>query len=271
MEPGYDLSIVMPCYNEEEIVAMTVRRLASAFERAGYRLQLVTVDNGSKDATGEILAELAEEIPGVTPMRVEVNQGYGYGVLQGFPRCTAPWVGIIPADGQVDPEDVVKLFEAAAASTSQVIAKVRRRFRMDGLLRKVVSGGYNFFMRALWPTLQTLDVNGSPKLLRRELLERLELVETRWCLDPEMMVKAHYMGARVLELNVFARMRGSGLSHVRAQTSLEFMKVVLALRFSDRLGRWKRGEVALPPVPRAPRRSGPSATPIKPLTSAFSR
>ena len=89
------------------------------------------------------------------------------------------------------------------------------------------------------------------------------------CLDPELMIKAHYLGARVLELNVFARMRGSGLSHVRAQTSLEFLKVVLALRFSDRLDRWKKGEVVLPPLPRPPRRSGPSLTPVKSVSSAL--
>lgn len=54
-----DLSMVIPCYNEEDTVAYTVHRLLGAFERAGYRLELVTVDNGSSDGTGTILRELA--------------------------------------------------------------------------------------------------------------------------------------------------------------------------------------------------------------------
>ena len=56
------LSMVMPAYNEEETVAYTVRRLVHAFEQAGHRLQLVVVDNGSHDRTGEIIRELAAEL-----------------------------------------------------------------------------------------------------------------------------------------------------------------------------------------------------------------
>ena len=74
--------------------------------------------------------------------------------------------------------------------------------------------------------MRTLDVNGTPKLLRRELLDVLELTDRKWCLDPELMIKAHYLGARVLEVNVFGRMRGTGLSNVRAETSLEFLRAI---------------------------------------------
>lgn len=141
-----DLSIVMPAYNEEEIVAYTVRRLVQAFDRAGYRLELIVVDNGSRDRTWEIINQLAVELPGVVPHQVVVNEGYGNGVSSGFPLCTARWIGWIPADGQVDAEDVVRLYEAIAATDGRCLAKVRRRFRMDGLLRKIVSISYNAFV-----------------------------------------------------------------------------------------------------------------------------
>ncbi len=232
------LSLVMPCYNEEEIVAYTIQRLLSAFERAGYALEIVAVDNGSTDRTGEILRELAAKSPGVLPHRVERNQGYGFGVLSGIPLATAPWIGIIPADGQVDAEDVVHLYEAVAGSTSPVVAKVRRRFRMDGFLRKVVSTGYNVFTLLLWPKLGSLDVNGVPKILPRDVLADMQLRSHNWLLDPEIMVKAQYMGLRVLEFNVFARMRGGGLSHVRASTCWEFFTNLMRMRFSGEMRRW---------------------------------
>ena len=107
-----DLSIVMPCYNEEEVVVYTIPQLVEAFTKAGFQLELVAVDNGSKDKTGEILQGFAGRGLPVVPTRVEVNQGYGNGVLHGLPLCSARWVGIIPADGQVDAEDVVRLFAA---------------------------------------------------------------------------------------------------------------------------------------------------------------
>jgi len=247
----FDLSIVMPAYNEEEVVAVTARHLFQAFAKAGYRLELVAVDNGSTDRTGEILHALQPECPGLRVHRVPVNEGYGNGILQGIPLATADWVGMIPSDGQVDAEDVVRLFESAAATNGNIVAKVRRRFRMDGPVRKIVSIAYNLFVLALWPTLGTLDVNGTPKLLRRDRLLALQLTSKRWFLDPELMIKAHYMGLRVLELNVFARMRGTGLSHVRASTCWEFFRELLVYRFSGLIPRWRRevlgtGRVSVP-------------------------
>lgn len=246
-EPGaeaapsrYDLSMVMPAYNEQEAIGVTVAHLFQAFSKAGYRLQIVAVDNGSSDRTGEVLAALQVKWPGLLVHRIEVNAGYGNGILQGIPLAEAPWVGMIPADGQVDAEDVVRLYESAAATDGRIVAKVRRRFRMDGPARKVVSIAYNAFVLLLWPTLGSLDVNGSPKLLRRETLAAMRLTSTRWFLDPELMIKAHYMGLRVLELNVFARMRGTGLSHVRAGTCWEFFRDLLAYRFTPVLPRWRR-------------------------------
>ncbi len=238
-----DLSLVMPCYNEQAIVGYTIRRLTQAFERAGYRLEIVAVDNGSTDQTGVIINELAAAGSGVVAHRIEKNEGYGNGILVGLPLGTAPIVGIIPADGQVDAEDVVRLYEAAAAADGQVIAKVRRRFRMDGAMRKVISFSYALFIRLLWPGLGSIDVNGTPKLLPRDLLPLLQLQSKGWLLDPEIMIKCHYLGVRVLELNTFARMRGNGLSHVRMSTCWEFFKYLLRFRFSSELTRWRQ-EVA---------------------------
>ncbi|MCC6862449.1 MAG: glycosyltransferase family 2 protein [Bryobacterales bacterium] len=228
-----DLSLVMPCYNEERAVAYTVWKLLVAFQKSGYRLEIVAVDNGSQDRTGEILRSLARRDPSVVPVRVERNQGYGHGILQGIPYCTAPWVGNIPADGQVDAEDVVRLYEVAASTSGDVVAKVRRRFRMDGFRRKIVSISYNALVRLLWPGLGSIDVNGCPKILPRAVVLAMGLKSKDWFLDPEIMIKAHYMGLRVLELNTFARMRGHGLSHVRTSTCWEFLRNLARYRFTQ--------------------------------------
>lgn len=232
-----NLSLVVPCYNEEAIVGYTIPRLLNAFERAGYQLELVAVDNGSVDRTGEIIKGLAAKNSGVIHHEVKKNEGYGNGILQGLPHCTAPWIGMIPADGQVDAEDVVRLYEAVVTTDGNVLGKVRRRFRMDGPQRAIISIIYNFFVRSLWPRLESLDINGSPKLLPREILEAMDLQSKDWLLDPEMMIKAHYMGVRILELNAFSRMRANGVSHVRATTGLRFLWYLLMFRFSPQ---WRR-------------------------------
>lgn len=258
-EAAIDVSLVMPCYNEEESVPVTIPRLIDAFDSAGHCLELVAVDNGSTDGTGRALAQLAARYPRVRIHRVEVNQGYGNGLLAGIPLCHGEWVGFIPADGQVDAADVVHLYDAAASSHGDVVAKARRRFRMDGLRRKLVSVTYNLVVRMLWPTLDTLDVNGTPKILPRRALEAMELESRGWFLDPEIMIKAHYMGLRVLEFNVFARMRGSGTSHVRAETCLEFMRNLAVYRFTSKLKSWRRtagGWRTAADAPSVPARAG---------------
>lgn len=258
-----DLSLIVPCYNEEDVAEFTIRRLLDAFEKRGHVLEVVAVDNGSSDRTGEILNRLASEHPNVIPHRVELNEGYGKGVLRAIPLCTGRWTGPIPADGQVDAEDVVRLFEAADATNGRVLAKVRRRFRMDGLKRKVVSIAYNFFFRALWPKIASLDINGSPKIFPRSYLTRMDLESYDWCLDPEMMVKAHHMGLRVLEVNVFARMRGGGTSHVRTTTIWLFLSRLLGVRFFGAHGGWKHDppppEIVADPVGKAGSRAADAA------------
>jgi hypothetical protein len=97
------------------------------------------------------------------------------------------------------------------------------------------------FFRLLWPGVDSLDINGLPKIMPRDVVERMALTSRQWLLDPEIMIKAHLLGVRVLEYNVFARMRGNGLSHVRASTCLEFLRGVLRFRFSPELRRWREG------------------------------
>ena len=119
---------------------------------------------------------------------------------------------------------------------------------MDGPLRKVVSILYNGFVWTLYPKLGSIDVNGTPKIVPRDAMLAMDLQSKQWFLDPELMVKAHYMGVRVLEMNVFARMRGNGLSHVRGSTAWEFFTKLLALRFGGELSKWRSGLVWPPPA-----------------------
>ena len=234
-----EISMIMPCYNEEEVIGYTIPRLCKAFTQAGYRLQLVACDNGSSDRTGEIIQGFIDAGLPISSHRVDLNEGYGKGVLESIPHCRAPWIGIIPADGQVDAEDVVRLYESAMVSNGRVLAKVRRRFRMDGPWRAFISLGYNLFMWMLWPGLGSIDVNGSPKLLHRDVIAAMKLQSKDWLLDPEMMVKAQYMDVPVLEMNVFARKREHGVSHVMMETAWDFFVKLLGFRFGSALSSWR--------------------------------
>jgi glycosyltransferase involved in cell wall biosynthesis len=235
-----ELSLVIPCYNEAESIPSTLPGLCAAFARGGVRLEIVAVDNGSSDGTGERLKALAAAGLPVRTTRVEVNRGYGNGILAGIPHARAPWVGFAHADGQVDPDDVLRLFQLLAPCGPHTLGKICRRFRMDGFSRKVNTALCNALMRSLWPGLGTVDVNGAPKIAHRDVLARMQLQSQRWFIDAEFLVKARHMRVRVLELNAFARPRYRGHSKVQASTSLDFFRDLLRHRFTRHLEPWKR-------------------------------
>ncbi|MCB9832895.1 MAG: glycosyltransferase family 2 protein [Planctomycetes bacterium] len=235
-----ELSLVVPCYNEEAVLGFTVPQLHGAFAAAGIAIELILVDNGSTDRTGAIIADFVADGLPVRPVRVETNIGYGNGILQGIAVARGRYVGMIPADGQVDAVDVVKLYQVLAQAGPGLMAKVRRRFRLDGLRRKIISVCYNLFVFLLFPNLGSIDVNGSPKILPAEALRRMELESRQWFLDPEIMIKAKVLGLRVLEMNVFAQMRSAGTSHVRMGTCWEFFRKLVAMRFGHGIRAWKR-------------------------------
>lgn len=224
------LSLVIPCYNEEEILATTANRLLRAFHEEDIALELILVDNGSTDGTGDVIDGLIREGKPITKVHVPVNQGYGYGLLQGLAAGTAPWLGTIPADGQVAEADVLRLFDVAKGGEPR-LAKVRRRFRMDGLQRKVVSVVYNVVINVMFGGLGSIDINGSPKLFPRSFYERARLASHDWFLDPEIMIKAKRLGLPVYEMNVLAQARGGGTSNVGANTITEFIGNLLKARF----------------------------------------
>jgi glycosyltransferase involved in cell wall biosynthesis len=222
---------VLPCYNEEALVRQTATRLIDAFRAAGVDLELVLVDNGSSDATGEIIDEMVAEGLPVVKATVKVNEGYGLGVLTGLRCCRGRFVGFMCVDDQVHPHDVVRLYEVAAKAKTPKLFKVRRRFRLDGRVRRVVSFTYNVVATLLFGHLGSTDLNANPKILPRSHLEAMQLRSKDWFLDAEVMIKAKRMGLPVYEMNVFALMRAEGVSHVRPATCLEFVRNLVYYRF----------------------------------------
>jgi glycosyltransferase involved in cell wall biosynthesis len=234
-----EISLVMPCYNEEACLAETAPALVDAFTQEGVRLELVLVDNGSHDRTSEIIDDLLLKGLPITKVSIEVNRGYGHGIRAGLDACQAPTIGFLCADGQVAPEDVVHTYRLMEGRQERVLAKVRRRFRQDSWKRKIVSITYNGLMLVAYGGLGAIDLNGSPKIFSRRHYERMRLTSDDWFLDPEIMVKTKELGLRVIEIDVEGYMRHGGVSNVKRQTILEFLKNIWKYRFGNAMKDWR--------------------------------
>src|SRR5262245_17180638 len=114
MAPNYDLSIAIPCYNEEKVLELTMPPLVEAFEASGVHLQLILVNNGSKDRTSDVIDRLIERGLPITKGEVAQNRGQGLGFVTGFQLAEGQFVCNLCADGQVQPADVLRIYHAAA-------------------------------------------------------------------------------------------------------------------------------------------------------------
>ena len=235
-----EVSLVMPCYNEEDCIGETAPDLVRAFEQSRIALELVLVDNGSTDRTGEIIDEMMARGLPISKVEIQVNKGYSDGIYHGLDACRAPVIGYLCADGQVAPVDAVRTYRLMERREDRVLAKVRRRFRQDSWKRKIVSIVYNGMMQVVFGWLGAIDLNGSPKIFSRANFDAMKLRSRDWFLDPEIMLKAKGLRLRVIEIDVEGYARHSGVSNVRSGTIVEFLKNILVYRFGSHMRQWRK-------------------------------
>ena len=103
------LSVVIPCYDEADNIPLILERFDGIIKRDD--IEVVLVDNGSTDSSPEVLNTLLPKYPFAKTIRVEVNQGYGYGIVQGLKVSTGEFIGWTHADMQTDPADLLKALD----------------------------------------------------------------------------------------------------------------------------------------------------------------
>ena len=229
--PPPSLSLVITCFNEEDVLRTNVDRVLEVFQRKNVDIELVVVDNGSTDRTGAVIDQLISEGLPVVKEIVTVNQGYGNGVLHGLQKCRGKLVGVVPADLQVEADSIYKVYTIAASVSTPHLVKVRRRFRLDGFKRKVVSLIFNCVTNILFGGIGSIDINGNPKILPREYANRMQLESRDWFIDTEILVKSKRLGLPVIEFNVLGQMREGGQSNVHTSTCWQFVVNLLRWRF----------------------------------------
>ncbi len=223
------LSLVIPAYNEEGSIASVVRALNKAFFPVEPSFEIIVVDNGSSDRTPAILVELSAEIPVLRTVRVEVNRGYGNGVIAGLRETTGDILGWVDADNQVRPEDVAAVYRAIRDGQAD-LAKARRGSRPESHFRAFQSSVFNLIFRSLFGG-NFSDINAKPKLFRRSLWEVAHLSSLDFFIDAELMIKAIRQRARVREVEVIWVIRTTGRSSVHFFAGIEFLKNMLRYKF----------------------------------------
>lgn len=224
------VSLVVPAYNEQDCIASVLTELYSVLEQSGISFELVAIQNGSSDRTGEILEQLAGQYRHLRVLEIPVNQGFGYGVIQGLKECSGQIVGYMPGDGQIPPQTVPALVEKMKSEGAH-IGKGCRVVRNDGWMRKIVTVVYNAFTRMLFH-LPTTDVNSNPKLMTVVAYRAIQPRSHDFFIDPEILLKASKLGLKFCEVEMVSPKRDQGRSKLKVfRVGLKFAMNLLTARF----------------------------------------
>jgi dolichol-phosphate mannosyltransferase len=227
------LGLVIPLLDEADLVIEVTEAIHNTLASSGIEHTVVLVNNGSTDQTGQRIDELAQTLP-VRAIHLTRNAGYGGGILAGLTALNddPPEVmGWCWGDGQVRPDTLPPLYQACIRGAP--MAKVVRTERQDGNTRRVISTGYAWAIRAIGADHP--DVNGCPKLFRREALAQLNPSSTDWFLDAEVILGALKQDWEIATHPAAMAPRRAGRSKVGAGTVVEFAFNLMRWRMLNRL------------------------------------
>jgi len=192
------LSIVLPAYNEEANVERAVEQVSRVARQLGMDYEIILVNDGSADRTGEIGHELEGRIPNYRLVEHYPNRGYGGSLKAGFEAATKELIVFVPADNQFDFGEITLLLEALDGAD---IVSGYRAQREDPFVRKLNAFGWNTLVSVLFGRLGR-DIDCGFKLFRREILGHVTIESNGAMIDTEFLAGARARGYRIAEVPV---------------------------------------------------------------------
>jgi glycosyltransferase involved in cell wall biosynthesis len=200
------LSVVLPAYNEQVNVALAVEHVSKVMQPLGLEYEIIVVNDGSRDRTGDIVRELQARVPHLKLVEHFPNRGYGGSLKAGFAAARCDWVAFVPSDNQFDFGEISLLM--ARSSEAAIISGYRAR-RQDPFIRKLNAFGWNTVVRLLFGYL-CRDIDCGFKLFKRELLEHVHIESNGAMIDTEFLAGARARGYQIADVPVTHLPRTAG-------------------------------------------------------------
>ncbi len=191
------LSIVLPAYNEEENVEQAVEHVSSVAQSLDRDYEIILVNDGSSDRTGEIGRQLEERVPNVRLVEHYPNRGYGGALKAGFEAAEKDLIAFYPGDAQFDFGEVTRLLERLEEEDADIVCGYRVD-RQDNAIRRLNAWGWNTVVRLFFGYL-CRDIDCGFKLFRREVLDHVHIVSDGAMIDTELLAGAKARGFRIAE------------------------------------------------------------------------
>ncbi|MDD4951009.1 MAG: glycosyltransferase family 2 protein [Desulfovibrionaceae bacterium] len=226
-QDAVEVSVVTPMHNEELCVREFHRRISAALSGMGVSFELVLVDDGSTDSTGDIIRELSAKDPNILGVFLTRNRGQCTAIYAGLQHTRGRYVVVMDADLQHRPEEVPLLIEEMRKGWD-LVSGLRRNREESLILRRLPSRVANWLLRAT-SKCQAHDMGGL-SCLRGDVARSLNLREGQHRLIPALV---HGMGGAVTEVPTSAPPRFAGQSHYGLGRSVDVLFDIVMLWFQN--------------------------------------
>jgi glycosyltransferase involved in cell wall biosynthesis len=200
------ISVFFPCYNEQDNINRTVERALAVLQQLGADFEIIIVDDGSSDATGQIADEIVSRDSRVKVVHHPTNLGYGGALQSGFRAATKHLVFYTDGDGQFDMDEMPPLLPLMSEYD---IVTCYRLNRQDSLVRKINAWCWTKLVCFLFG-MKVRDVDCAFKLYKREIFDNIRMSSSGALIDAEILARAVRRGYRLTQRGVHHYPRVAG-------------------------------------------------------------
>ena len=224
-------SLIIPCYNESKSIPQLLEKCLPLTQRGD--IEVILVDNGSTDDSPKVLDDLLPQYPGCRSVRVELNQGYGYGITSGLHEANGDILGWTHADLQTDPIDILQGIALFDRFGPKIMAKGQRYGRP--LSDTLFTAGMSLFETLLFKRL-FWDINAQPNLFPRGFFESWAKEAPKdFSLDLFVYFMAQKQGIAIKRFPVKFSKRLFGTSHWNIDWKAKKKFIMRTIQFSLQL------------------------------------
>jgi glycosyltransferase involved in cell wall biosynthesis len=198
-----DLSLVLPCFNEERVIEDSVAEIVEVLDNTRYSYEIILVDDCSEDQTRQLIDRLMERHRGIKMSRIfhQQNKGRGGTVADGVRAAVGDVAGFIDIDLEVHARYIPSCVNAVQNGADIAVGRRIYKLNARSLDRYAMSVGYVWLVRKLL-AVDLNDTETGYKFFKRERILPVldEIEDQRWFWDTEVMVRSYYKGYRIEEI-----------------------------------------------------------------------
>ena len=198
-----ELSVFFPAYNEEASIEKTVTKAVTVLKKIAKKWEIIVVNDGSQDKTGEIIERLIKKEPRIRMITHTPNRGYGAALKSGFYQSKFDLITFTDGDGQFDFSEIAKFLETQKKTGADLVIGyyLKRQvpfYRMMGSKLLWQPAVYLLF------GLRARDIDCGFKLIRKEVIDKIPRLEAERgpFISSELLIKAQKAGFKIAEVGV---------------------------------------------------------------------